>query len=78
MTFRTERCPVGNNTVTLVADFEGTVTMVICPDYEYASGACAYRQRRADAGPLTDFIERMSSGQRPGKSTRCVYWPSQS
>ena len=45
MTFRTERCLVGNTTVTLITDFEGTITMVICPDYEYASGTCARRRR---------------------------------
>lgn len=74
MTFRTERCLVGQNTVTLVTGFEGTVTIVICPDYEYASGACGRRKRRPGASPLTDFIQRVSP-RGAGKATRCVYWP---
>lgn len=73
MTFRTERCLVGNNTVTLVTDFEGTITMVICPDYEYASGTCARRHRRPDASPLTDFFTRVKPPRKPEQSSRCVY-----
>lgn len=77
MTFRTERCPVGNNVVTLLTDFEGTITMVICPDYEYASGTCGRRRRSPDAGPLTDFIERVSAHTVADKASRCIYWPAQ-
>ncbi len=73
MTFRTERCLVGSNTVTLVTDFEGTITMVICPDYEYASGTCARRHRSPDAGPLTDFFARVQPQGKAAKAGRCVY-----
>ena len=74
MTFRTERCPLGGNVVTLVADFEGTITMVICPDYEYASGTCLRQRRSPDASPLTDFIDRVSARATPDKTNRCMYW----
>lgn len=73
MTFRTERCAVGENAVTLVTDFEGTITMVMCPDFEYASGACTYRRRRADSGPLTDYIARVSTLRQVGQRPRCIY-----
>lgn len=77
MTFRNERCAVGNNTATLVIDFDGAITMVICPDYEYASGTCAQKRRHgADSGPLTDFIDRVSSRKATNKSCQCIYSPS--
>lgn len=76
MTFRTERCPVGANIVTLVSDFEGTIAMVICPDYEYASGTCAQRRRGRGASPLTTFIERVSACAVPDATNRCLYWPA--
>ena len=76
MTFRTERCPVGNTVATLVSDFEGTITMVICPDDQYGSGTCALRRRGRDAGPLTDFIDRVSTRTVADATNRCVFWPS--
>ena len=76
MNYRTERCAVGDNVVTLVTDFEGTVTSVICPDYDYANGVCARRRLGNDSGALTNFLERVSPHTAPDELNRCLYLPA--
>lgn len=71
MNFRTERCPVGDITVTLVCDFEGTITMVICPDFDYAHGTCVGRRNERTA-PLRAFFDRVSP-HPDDRTPSCVY-----
>ncbi len=73
MNFRTERCPVGDTVVTLVSDFEGTITMVICPDYDYVNSACARRRLGDHSAPLNAFYNRISGHAGDAPLARCVY-----
>ena len=58
MSITTIRCPVLGSSVTRVIDFEGTVTRVICPEYQTPEGTCRLKSTVAKGGPLARLLER--------------------
>ena len=58
MSITTVRCPVLGSTVTRIIDFEGTVSRVICPEYQMAEGTCRLKSAVACGGPLSRLLGR--------------------
>lgn len=58
MSITTVRCPVLGSNVMRVIDFEGTVTRVICPEYQTPGGTCRLKTAVAKGGPLARLLER--------------------
>jgi hypothetical protein len=58
MSIITVRCPVLGSNVVRVIDFEGTVTRVICPEYQIPAGTCRLKTAVAKGGPLARLLER--------------------
>jgi hypothetical protein len=72
MALNSIRCPVLGARVTRVTDLEGTVTRVICPEYDVSNSACRLTLSRREGGPLSQLVERVSENTPETKSTRCV------
>ena len=58
MSITTVRCPVLGSNVTRVIDFEGTVSRVICPEYQMPEGTCRLKSNVASGGPLSRLLGR--------------------
>jgi hypothetical protein len=71
MAIKSIRCPVLQAEVTLVTDFEGHVTRVICPEFEPAD-RCRLKKAALDEGPLVQLIERTAEHTLSSHDTRCV------
>ena len=70
MAIESVRCPVLGAHVTRVTDLEGSVSRVICAEYEPA-GTCRLK-RTALKGPLTQLIERAAEDTLDSRDNRCV------
>jgi hypothetical protein len=66
------RCPVLGGHVTQVTDLEGTVTRIICTEYEGSNGACRLKKAALEGGPLAQLLERMSEDTLNSRSSVCV------
>lgn len=66
------RCPVLGAHVTKVTDLEGTVTQIICAEYDPSDGTCRLQQSVREGGPLAQLLERMSEDTLGTRSTICV------
>jgi hypothetical protein len=66
------RCPVPGARVTKVTDLEGTVTRVICAEYDASNGTCRLTMSTREGGPLSQLLERVSEDALDTRSTRCV------
>ena len=66
------RCPVLGAHVTRVTDLEGTVTRIICAEYEESTGNCRLKKTALEGGPLAQLLERMSEETLDSRSTLCV------
>jgi hypothetical protein len=64
-------CRVSHAHVTAVTDLEGTVTRLICPEYQASTGACRLRTGALGSGPLSQLLERLDEDALGQKSTRC-------
>ena len=64
-------CPVLQATVTRVADFEGTVTRVFCPEYEPSTRSCRVKMQASGGGPLSQLLERLAEGTLDHRGYRC-------
>ena len=60
MAMNSIRCPVLGAHVTQVTDLEGTVTRVICTEYDASDGTCRLKKGALEGGPLAQLLERMS------------------
>ena len=76
MTITSIRCPVLGARVTRVADLEGTVTRVICPEYDGSNGVCRHRKSAREGGPLAQLLQRMSEDSIDTRSMLCVLRPA--
>jgi hypothetical protein len=65
-------CPVLGAHVTCVTDFEGTLTKIICTEYEESTGRCRLKERAFEGGPLAQLLERSSESTLGTRSTLCV------
>ena len=72
MGITTVRCHVLGANVTRVLDFEGTVTRVICPEYQAPEGLCRRRSAAAQAGPLARLLERREEETLAEHGVMCV------
>jgi hypothetical protein len=72
MSLKTIWCPVISAHVSCVANLEGEVTSVICPEFEAATGGCRRRAAVLKGGPLAQLLERVSEETLADSTTRCV------
>lgn len=66
------RCPVLGGHVTRITDFEGSVTRIICEEYEEPGGTCRLRKSALEGGPLAQLLERVSEDALDTPGTLCV------
>ena len=52
MAIRSIRCPVLGAHVTCVTDLEGSVTKIICAEYDESTGNCHLKGTALEGGPL--------------------------
>jgi hypothetical protein len=60
MPITTARCHVRGTTVACVTDLEGTVTRIVCTEYDPATGGCRVKQRARNGGPLAQLLGRVA------------------
>jgi hypothetical protein len=72
MAMNAVRCPVLGAHVTLVTDLEGTVTRVICTEYDASDGTCQLKKSTREGGPLSQLLERVSEDTLGTHSTLCA------
>jgi hypothetical protein len=65
------RCPVLHAPVTRVIDLEGTVTKVICAEYEEPTGICRLKKTGAAGGPLAQLLTRADEEMPADRSAFC-------
>ena len=66
------RCPVLGAHVTCVTDLEGSVTRIICAEYNQTTGNCRLKKTALEGGPLAQLLERMSEDTLDTRSALCV------
>ncbi len=71
MAIESIRCPVLGAHVTRVTDLEGSVSRVICAEYE-APGTCRLKRTAREGGPLTQLLERAAEDTLDSRDNRCV------
>ena len=64
-------CPVVHTIVTCVSDLEGTITQVMCPEYEETSGVCRLKRHSLEGGPLSQLLDRITQDTLDTRTTRC-------
>jgi hypothetical protein len=74
MAMKSVRCPVLGANVTEVTDFEGTVTQVICAEFDSSNGMCRLKKAAFDGGPLAQLMARLSEDTLSTHSTKCVFY----
>lgn len=67
----TTHCPVLQETVTRVTDFEGHTVDVICPHFEDRSGTCRLKARASRGGPLSRLLERVAEQTLASRDDHC-------
>jgi len=72
MAIRSIHCPVLGAHVTQVTDLEGTVTRIICTEYEESDSTCRMKTAARESGPLGQLLERVSEDTLDTRSPRCV------
>jgi len=71
MPITTVRCDVLGANVRCITDLEGTVTRVICPEYQEPAGICRLRSDATQVGPLSRLLERVEAGTLASHGVRC-------
>ena len=74
MSIVTVYCPVSQQTIARVVDFEGAATNVICDAFVSANRTCGLKRHVDDGGPLSRLLERVAEhtlDQR--RSCRCDF-----
>lgn len=71
MPIKSVRCHVLQASVAVVADLEGGISRVICPNYNERTGVCRVKRNATRGGPLSQFLERVSEGTLDTHTTRC-------
>ena len=71
MLMNSVRCPVLGAHATQVTDLEGTVTHVICTEYQ-TNGSCRLKTAAQEGGPLSQLLERMAEDSLSTPSTACI------
>jgi hypothetical protein len=71
MSINSAFCPVLQTTVARMADFEGTITRVFCPEYDPSTRSCRVKLQGAGGGPLSQLLERLADGTLDRRGYRC-------
>jgi hypothetical protein len=71
MAIKSVCCRVAQGNVTVVTDLEGRTVRVICPEYEYPTGACRVRKDALKGGPLSQLLEHVSEDTLDTRTVRC-------
>ena len=66
------RCPVLGAHVTRVADLEGHIMKIICPEYDERTGSCRVRKAALAGGPLAQLLERVDEDTLDARGSSCV------
>ncbi len=72
MSITTVRCPINDVVVSLVTDFEGGVSRVICPSWDEATGDCRVKKRAFAGGRLSQLLARVADRSLANPSVRCA------
>ena len=65
------RCYVLGASVPAVADFEGFVTSIVCPQYEASTHLCRLKESALSGGPLSQLLQRVEEDTLDRRGTRC-------
>lgn len=71
MSITITRCHVLGANVSRITDLEGTVTRVICPQYEEPAGTCRLRRNALTGGPLSQLLEKVDEEALAQRGIRC-------
>jgi hypothetical protein len=71
MSITSVRCPVLGSRVMCIRDLEGTITKVICPAFEAATGLCRVRREALCGGPLSQLMERVAEDTLSTRNAGC-------
>jgi len=71
MAITSVHCNVLGADVTCVTDLEGTVTRIVCAQYDASTGLCRVKQGALVGGPLSQLLERVAEGTLASHGTRC-------
>jgi len=71
MSIITARCPVSQQAVIRVTDFEGIAINVICDEFDAATRTCRLKRRADEGGPLARLLERVADRTLDRRSARC-------
>ena len=64
-------CHVLGANVSCVTDLEGTVTQIVCAQYDPSTGFCRVKHGVLSGGPLSQLLERVAEGTLASHGTRC-------
>jgi hypothetical protein len=65
------RCPVLGAHVVCVTDLEGSLTRIICAEYDEATGSCRLKKSALGDDPLAQLLGRASENAFNTRSTLC-------
>lgn len=71
MALMTKRCSVSQAPVTLITDFEGTVSRVICPDFCEPGRTCRLKQEALAGGRMSQLLMRLSEETLGERGVAC-------
>jgi recombinational DNA repair protein RecR len=64
------QCPVLHSQISRLADLEGHITRVFCPEY-LENGECRIKRGTEGGGPLSQLLERIDEGTLDRHGRRC-------
>ena len=71
MAITSVHCPVLGANVTCVTDLEGSVTHIVCAEYDEPMDVCRVKRATLAGGPLSQLLERAAEGRLAVHGTRC-------
>jgi hypothetical protein len=71
MVITSVHCHVLGANVTCVGDLEGSVTQVICAEYDPLTSLCRVKRSALAGGPLSRLLERVADDTLAGHGSRC-------
>ena len=54
-----------------MTDLEGTVTQIVCAQYDSVTGVCRLKHDALAGGPLSQLLERVAEGTLASHGMRC-------
>jgi len=72
MGVRSIHCPVLGARVTHVTDLQGTVTRIMCSEYDAATGGCRCKMS-GYGGPLAQLLALASASATASRGVACIF-----